>query len=107
MFNQFDNEDGVCAICNNETWLAMVLYEPIEADIENATFSSHPTPQDDRPIPVCGQCRNDSASRLAENLGIDYESVPFGILKRYLTYQVYPEYIEQLHPEDMEQFDEL
>lgn len=85
----------------------MVLYEPVEADIENASISSHPAPQDERPIPVCGQCRNDSSSQLADGLGIDYDAVPFGTLKRYLTYQVYPEYIEQLYPEDAERFDEF
>jgi hypothetical protein len=97
--------EDTCHLCKDSTWLSLVLYEPIgvetdETEQGKAFISSHPAPQDERPIAVCGNC----LSEAQQTLGSD---APFTELQKYLIYLVYPEYVEELHPGDAERFSQL
>ena len=101
-----------CHICNDSTWLSLVLYEPIgvetdETEEGNAFISSHPAPQDEHPIAVCSNCLSEAQQTLAEANDVDSDEVPFPELQQYLVYQVYPKYIEKLHSENAERFSRL
>lgn len=101
-----------CHICNDSTWLSPVLYEPIgvatdETENGQAYISSHPTPQDEYPVAVCSNCVSEAQQQLSDDRGVDFREVTFDEMTRYLTYRVYPDYIEKLYPEDVDRFEQL
>lgn len=101
--------EDTCDVCDDSTWLALVLYEPIDAQIEEhedgrAYISAHPAPQEDHPIAICNACLGNAKQALADHNDIDTTDVVHNELSKYLIYLKYPEYVEKLYPEDAERF---
>lgn len=101
-----------CRICNDSTWLSLVIYEPIdvttgETGEGQVHISSHPAPQDEQPIAVCSECLTKVQEVLSDANGKGTDGVSFSLVRRYLIYKVYPEYVEKLHPNDAERFAKL
>lgn len=101
-----------CDICCEEMWLTMVLYEPVrtpleEVDTGQATFSRHPAPSDEEVIAVCNQCLRESLEKLADLNEVNETDVPFDQVRKYLIYEMYPEYAERVFPDEARSFDRL
>lgn len=101
-----------CEVCGEESWLTMVLYEPVralsqQAGGEQTAFAHHPAPRDEEPIPVCGQCLHESLAELADFYGAAETDVPFDQVWKYLIYKAKPEYAGRVFPDDAHSFGEL
>lgn len=104
--------DYTCELCDDETWLSLVLYEPINVSFDDIRdgrgyVGHHPAPSDEEQIGVCANCLGDFRRHLAKAHDQELEDVRFGELRRYLIYQVYPDYVENLYPEEAELFEQL
>jgi hypothetical protein len=101
-----------CDVCEEETWLTMVMYEPVHAALDQGEGSPgptfrHPAPQDEEAIAVCGQCLGEALSELAGLQGIEESEVAFDQVWKYLVYVAYPDYAEQVLPEKVDSFEKL
>lgn len=97
-----------CQLCNDSTWISLVLYEPIDAiDEHEDGIQTHPSPKDDHPIAICGPCLFEAQRQLSVEQGIERDDVGFNDLANYLTYQVHPEYIKKLHPEAAQRYSKI
>lgn len=101
-----------CNVCEDETWLTMVLYEPIhvlsgQTEEEKPVTHRHPVQQDEESIAVCGQCLGESVARVAELYEVDRAEVAFDKVWKYLVYLSHPGYATRAFPDEVESFEGL
>lgn len=100
-----------CDLCSEETWLSLVLYEPVHAVLEKEPVNNelpkfrHPAPNDEEAIAVCGHCLGDALEELSSIFEVEKTDVSFDQVWKYLVYSTHPDYAEQVFPEESKAFE--
>lgn len=102
-----------CDICQEESWLTMVLFEPVRAILDDEDdgaeggFARHPTQDDEVAIAVCSQCLGESLERLAKYQEIEVDQVAFNQAWKYLVYEARPDYASRVFSDEVGSFEDL